>query len=48
MLDNIKITKVSKPDGVALRILREVKDYICKVLATIFNKSVNRGKVPRD
>ena len=47
-LSTLDINKSQGPDELHPRILYEMKDIIAKPLATIFNASLNEGKVPQD
>ena len=45
VIDKLKICKSPGPDKIYLRILKEVKEAICKPLCAIFNLSLRTGKV---
>ena len=45
VIDKLKICKSPGPDKIYPRILKEVKEAICKPLCTIFNLSLRTGKV---
>ena len=45
VIDKLKICKSPGPDKIYPRILKEVKEAICKPLCAIFNFSLQTGKV---
>ena len=45
VIDKLKICKSPGPDKIYLRILKEVKEAICKPLCAIFNLSLRTGKL---
>ena len=45
VIDKLKVCKSPGPDKIYPRILKEVKDIICKPLCAIFNLSLQSGKV---
>ena len=48
VIDKLKICKSPGPDKIYPRILKEVKEAICKPLCVIFNLSLRTGKVVRE
>ena len=47
VIDKLKICKSPGPDKIYPRVLKEVKEVICKPLCVIFNLSLRTGKVVR-
>ena len=47
-VSKIKVNKTPGPDKISPRILKEVKNEICKPLSILFNKSLAYGKVPSE
>ena len=45
VIDKLKICKSPGPDKIYPRILKEVKEVICKPLCAIFNLSLRTGRV---
>ena len=46
LLNNLKIHKASRPDGLSARELREYSSEIAPILALIYNESLAQGTVP--
>jgi len=47
-LDRLRSDKASGPDDLSPRVLKEVKEEICKPLTIILQRSINEGMVPDD
>ena len=47
-LDNLKVNKSPGPDNIFPKILKETKNEIVPLLASLFNKSLQQGVVPND
>ncbi len=47
-LDSLDVNKLTGPDNLSPRLLKELKQQILKPLTSIFNHSAQLGKVPQD
>jgi Reverse transcriptase (RNA-dependent DNA polymerase) len=47
-IQQLKKTNSSGPDGITSEILRECRDQFSPVLAALYRKSINHGKVPTE
>ena len=47
-LATLKVNKATGPDGISPRVLRELADVLAKPLTTLFQSSLDKGKVPMD
>ena len=48
LLEILNINKAAGPDYTPTRILKDHRDIIAPILATIFQKSLNSGVIPKD
>ena len=47
-LVTLKVNKAAGPDGISPRVLKELADVLAKPLTTLFQNSLDKGKVPAD
>ena len=47
-VEQLKVDKSPGPDNINARILKELKDNLCEVLADLFKMSLIKGKLPDD
>ncbi len=47
-LDKVYISKSTGPDNLTPRLLKKLKQQIVQLLTSIFNRSIQRNKVPED
>ncbi len=48
VLNSVKISKSPGPDSIHPKVLQETQSELLRPLTTLFKKSLNEGKLPKD